>query len=54
MLRWDDNNFCHLQVVNKTQQVTDYENNNKNSQNPQTQKKSVRRKCWGHLNHKFF
>ena len=52
---WDNNDVCHPKVISKTlQQITDYENNNKISQNPKIQEKSARRKCRGHLNLKFF
>ena len=48
-------NVCHPNSTNKTlQQITDYENKNKYSQNPKIQEKSARRKGRGHLNHKLF
>ena len=36
------------------QQITDYEKDNKYSQNPQFQERSARRKCRSQLNHKSF
>ena len=53
MPRWDNNNVCHPNGINKKlQQITDYEINNKCSQNPKIQEKSARRKGRCHLNHK--
>ena len=55
MPRWDKNNVCHPNRMNKTlQQISDYENNNKYSQNSKIQEKSSRRKDRGHLNRKLF
>ena len=42
MPRWDKNNICLPKVINKIlQQITDYEKNNKYSQNQKNQEKSV-------------
>ena len=55
MPRWNDNNVCLPTVINKTlQQIADFDNNNKYSQNPKNQEKSASRKFGGHLNHKLF
>ena len=55
MPRCDDKDVFHPKVINKTlQQITDYESNNKYSQNPKVKEKSARRKCRGHLNHMLF
>ena len=55
MPRWDNNDVCHRNGINRTlHQNTDYENNNKYSQNPKVQEKSAKRKGRGHLNHKLF
>ena len=54
MPRWDDNNVCHPKVINKSIQQFNYENNNKYSQSPKIQAKSLRREFRGHLNHKLF
>ena len=49
MPRWDKNDVCHPNGINKSlQQITDYENNNKFSQRENA------RKGRGHLNHKLF
>ena len=53
MPRWGDNKIFHPEVINKTlQQTPDYEKKQQIQSN--SKEKSARRKCRGHLNHKFF
>ena len=55
MPRLDEKDVFHLKLINKTlQQITDYENKNKYSQNPKIQEKSAGRECRDHLNHNLF